>query len=142
MKNAKRLPIELAAFAVLVIALIGCSSQNKSTADDLPVVDLTQRIEVDSSSPSAKAMVNIQGIITAVSENGMNFQLDNKQWVVVTDETKIGISGPTAAPREEQFFEPTFRVGNSIAGFALDNSSARVTAYAIYTNWNWKNPTR
>nr|WP_232337079.1 hypothetical protein [Lysinibacillus timonensis] len=112
-----------------------------NTADDA-AIDLTERIVVDNSIPAAKAMLNIEGIITEVGEDGMSFTLENGMEVVVTDETELGIDGPTAPAKEEQLFEPTFRVGNLIGGFAEDTSTRPVTAAVIYTNWNFENPIR
>jgi len=105
-------------------------------------LDLTERIVVDNSGPAASGVVNIDGVITEVGEDGLSFMLDNGMEVVVTDETELGIDGPTAAPKEEQLFEPTFRVGNLIAGFTEDTSADPVTAAVIYTNWNFENPIR
>ena len=87
-------------------------------------------------------MVNIEGVITEVGEDGLSFTLNNGMKVAVTDETRMGISGPTAPPKEEQLFEPTFRVGNQIAGYSEDTSANPVTAAAIWTNWNFDNPIR
>ncbi len=87
-------------------------------------------------------MVNIEGIIVEVSEDGKRFKLNTGKWVVVTENTELGITSPNAAPKEKQYFEPTFRIGNSIAGFTLDESTDTLIAYAIYTNWNWENPIR
>ena len=42
--------------------------------------------------------------------------------------TRLGITGPTAAPKEEQFFEPTFRVGNGISGYTEDPTTNPVIA--------------
>ena len=97
---------------------------------------------MDNSAPAAKAMINIEGVITEVGEDGLSFTLDNGMEVVVTDGTELGIDGPTAPPKEEQLFEPEFRVGNLIGGFTEDTSSEPVTAAAIYTNWNFEDPIR
>ncbi|ONI45864.1 hypothetical protein AN642_01160 [Epulopiscium sp. SCG-B10WGA-EpuloA2] len=83
-----------------------------------------------------KAKVNIEGIITEVSADGKSFKLDNGKWIKITDDTKMGIDGPTAVPKDIQFFEDTFSVGNSIAGFTENENGAEIIAYAIYTNWN------
>lgn len=92
----------------------------------------------DRPAPMGKVAVNIEGVITEVSEDGKEFKLDNGQWVVVNSDTELGINSPTAAPKDEQLFEDKFEVGNSIAGFTLDDTSKdKVTAYSIYTNWNW-----
>ncbi len=90
--------------------------------------------------PTGSVIVNIEGIITEVSEDGNSFLLDNGKWIEITKDTELGITGPNATPKDEQYFEETFRVGNSIAGFTEDINAETVVAYAIYTNWNWENP--
>ncbi len=97
-------------------------------------------IETQPLAPMGSVVVNIEGTITEVSEDGQRFLLDTGKWVTVTANTELGIGGPNAAPIEEQFFEDTFRVGNSIAGFTEDESAEELVAYAIYTNWNWEDP--
>ncbi|WP_042473038.1 hypothetical protein [Bacillus ndiopicus] len=135
MKNIRYLIGGLVACAVIaVVALI--------TINNDATLDLTDRIVVDHSAPASSAVVNIEGVITEVGEDGLSFTLDNGMQVVVTDDTKLGINGPTAAPKEEQLFEPTFRVGNLIAGFTENTSSDPISAAAIYTNWNFDNPMR
>lgn len=135
MKNIKLMVGSLVACAVIaIVALTGTNND--------AVLDLTERIVVDNSGPAASVMLNIEGTITEVGDDGLSFTLDNGMEVVVTDETKLGIDGPTAPPKEEQLFEPTFRVGNLIGGFTNDTSADPVTAAAIYTNWNFENPIR
>jgi hypothetical protein len=117
--------IACAAFAV--IAVIGLTilkndapiEVSENANHDVPI-DMTNKNLQDHSTPSAKAVVNIDGIITKVGEDGMSYTLDNGMEVVVTEKTVLGITGPTAAPKEEQFFEPTFRVGNGISGYTED----------------------
>ncbi|MBL3732163.1 hypothetical protein JIN86_21605 [Lysinibacillus sp. HST-98] len=123
--------------ACAVIAVLAMVNINHDTP-----IDLTERIVADHSAPAASALVNIEGTITEVGEDGLSFTLDNGMKVVVTDKTKIGIDGPTAPPKEEQLFEPTFRVGNLIGGYTEDTSSNPVQAAAIYTNWNFEHPIR
>ena len=123
--------------ACAVIAVLAMVNINHDTP-----IDLTERIVADHSAPAASALVNIEGTITKVGEDGLSFTLDNGMEVVVTDKTKIGIDGPTAPPKEEQLFEPTFRVGNLIGGYTEDTSSNPVQAAAIYTNWNFEHPIR
>ena len=123
--------------ACAVIAVVALTNMNNDVS-----VDLTERIVVDNSGPNLKVMVNIDGVITEVGEDGMSFTLDNGMKVVVTDNTKFGIDGPTAPAKEEQFFEPTFRVGNLISGYTEDMNADPVIATAIYTNWNFENPIR
>lgn len=135
MKNIKLIAGSLVACAV--IAIVAFININNETA-----LDLTERIVVDNSAPAASVMLNIDGIITEVGEDGLSFTLDNGMKVVVTDETKLGIDGPTAPPKEEQLFEPTFRVGNLIGGFTEDTSADPVIAAVIYNNWNFEHPIR
>lgn len=123
--------------ACAVIAVLAMVNINHDTP-----IDLTERIVADHSAPAASALVNIEGTITEVGADGLSFTLDNGMEVVVTDKTKIGIDGPTAPPKEEQLFEPTFRVGNLIGGYTEDTSSNPVQAAAIYTNWNFEHPIR
>lgn len=123
--------------ACAVIAVLALVNINHDTP-----IDLTERIVADHSAPAASALVNIEGTITEVGEDGLSFTLDNGMEVVVTDKTKIGIDGPTAPPKEEQLFEPTFRVGNLIGGYTEDTSSNPIQAAAIYTNWNFEHPLR
>ncbi|WP_369369435.1 hypothetical protein [Lysinibacillus capsici] len=123
--------------ACAVIAVLAMVNINHDTP-----IDLTERIVADHSAPAASALVNIEGTITEVGADGLSFTLDNGMKVVVTDKTKIGIDGPTAPPKEEQLFEPTFRVGNLIGGYTEDTSSNPVQAAAIYTNWNFEHPIR
>jgi hypothetical protein len=135
MKNVRLLAGSLV--ACIVIAVVAITNSNNDSA-----LDLTERIVVDNSGPAKSVMLNIEGTITEVGEDGLSFTLDNGMKVVVTDETKLGIDGPTAPPKEEQLFEPTFRVGNLIGGFAEVTSADPVTAEVIYTNWNFENPIR
>jgi hypothetical protein len=135
MKNIKLIVGSLVACAVIAVVVL--TNINNDVA-----LDLTERIVVEHSGPGAKAMVNIDGVITEVGEDGLSFTLDNGMEVVVTDETELGIDGPTAPPKEDQLFEPTFRVGNLIGGFTEDTTADPVTAAVIYTNWNFENPIR
>jgi hypothetical protein len=143
-KKKMKMPNKLAvSFAVCLALGAGVTSFNmlqSSNSQQSAILDLTERIEVDPNAPSGSAIVNVEGTIVEVSEDGLRFKLDNGKWIIVTDETEIGITGPTAAPKEEQYFEPTFRVGNSISGFTLEENKDEMIAYAIYTNWNWEDP--
>ncbi|KGR85477.1 hypothetical protein [Lysinibacillus odysseyi] len=142
-KREKRIPMKKISLiggglaACAAIAVMALTNINNDVS-----IDLTDRIEVNNSGPAAKVMLNIEGVITEVGEDGMSFTLDNGMKVVVTDETELGIDGPTAPPKEEQLFEPTFRVGNLIGGFTEDTNADPVTAAAIYTNWNFEDPIR
>lgn len=146
MKNTRKLGLGVALFALLLVSIIGFRGGemiSTTNVENTKKIDLTDRIKVDPNGGVAgKAVVNIQGVIMEVGSDGLSFMLEDGLWVEVTDETEIGISGPTAAPKEEQLFEPTFRVGNSVEGFTAEDSEKRVKAYAIYTNWNWEDPIR
>lgn len=140
MNNTMKLIIGLAACAIITLSMVGfnLSKPQVEVAD----IDFTKRIKIDPNAPSACVMVNIEGTIVEVSDDGMSIKLDNGKWVDIDDNTEFGTTLPTSAAIEDQFLEPTFRVGNSIAGFTLDENSHRILAYAIYTNWNWDDPIR
>ncbi|MFJ7729289.1 hypothetical protein ACIQXV_24590 [Neobacillus sp. NPDC097160] len=138
MKNIRFMVGSFVACAVVAVVAVVALTNIKNDA----ALDLTERIVVDNSGSATKAVLNIEGVITKVGKDGMSFTLDNGMKVVVTDKTELGIDGPTAPPKEEQLFEPTFRVGNQIGGFTEDTSEDPVTAAAIYTNWNFENPIR
>lgn len=141
MKHTKKIIASLVACAVL---LVGANGLDLFGGQETPInnLDLTERILVDPNAPSACQMVNVEGTIVKVFNNGLSFVLDTGKTVHVTDHTEIGITTPTAAKKEDQFFEPTFRVGNNIAGFTENEESNEFEAYAIYTNWNWDDPIR
>ncbi len=129
-----------------------------------PPIDLTDRIVVEefslnvqekepaapgisgapeiSGSITADVVVNIEGIITRVSKDGLSFRLDDGRWVYITDETIIGKTCSDEEEKDSLFIEPTFRVGNSVSGFTQDENATEIEAYAIYTNWNWEDPIR
>ncbi len=119
-------------------------------------IDLTNRIVViessqlpefagsseSSNSITSDVAVNIEGVITKVGADGLSFRLDSGKWVYITDDTQIGKICTSQEEKQNLLFEPTFRVGNSISGFAKDNTSNNIVAYAIYTNWNFSQPLR
>jgi len=151
MKHTKMIVIGLIAALVVAAGAYGLNKgrassleAEKSPAHTIKVADfdLRDRIKIDPDAPSACVAVNLEGTIVEVAEDGLSFKLDNGKWIRVTETTEIGVTLPTAAAIEDQFLEPTFRVGNSIAGFALeeDLEADTITAYAIYTNWNWEDP--
>lgn len=127
--------------ACLCIMLVGIVMVNNHSETDFNM-DLTERIIIDSNAPKASAIVNFKGKIVEVGKDGLSFKLDDGKWVTVNDETTIGITAPTAAAKDEQLFESTFRVGNSISGFSLEANKRKIIADTIYTNWNWDNPIR
>lgn len=84
---------------------------------------------------TAKHMVNIDGIIEEVSEDGKSFRI-GELWVTVTDATEYGITGPTAPEPSEQLVSKEFKVGNAVSGFTSEDvTSGKVTAERIYNNF-------
>ncbi len=136
--------VSIAACFAVIIGAVAVFNNNTQ----YPPIDLTDRIVIEefsgspefSGSISADVAVNIEGVITEVSKDGLSFKLDNGKWVYITDDTAIGQTCTSVEQKDSLLIEPTFRVGNSIAGFTLDENSEKIEAYAIYTNWNWENP--
>jgi len=120
--------------AACTLVLIG------SFMDTVAPLDLRDRIQVKSQLISASALINFEGIIVDVSNNGLSFQLDTGQWVHIDDDTQIGVVAPNDTAKNNQFFEPTFRIGNKITGFTENKDEKIIYAYAVYTNWNWDIP--
>ena len=84
---------------------------------------------------SGKAIVNIDGIIEEVSEDGLSFRVGDL-WVRVDENTMYGIPGPNALPPEEQLVSTTFLVGNAVSGYTEDDlASGSVYALRIYNNF-------
>lgn len=120
----------IAACAVLAVGLIALnqnspapttSTQPESTAVAKPPI-------------MGKVAVNIDGIISEVSEDGKSFKVGDL-WVTVTPETKMGIDGPTAAEPSEELLQKEFKVGNIVSGFTTDDiSTGKVNATNIYNN--------
>lgn len=83
---------------------------------------------------TGKAAVNIEGVITEVSEDGQSFKVGDL-WVTVTPETAMGIDGPTAAEPSEELLQKEFKVGNIVSGFTTeDTGTGKVNATRIYNN--------
>ncbi|PWW00950.1 hypothetical protein DFQ01_11197 [Paenibacillus cellulosilyticus] len=81
-----------------------------------------------------KVAVNIDGVISEVSEDGNSFKVGDL-WVTVTQETKMGIDGPTTAAPSEELLQKEFKVGNIVSGFTTDDvSTGKVNATNIYNN--------
>ncbi len=135
--------ISIAACFVIIIGIFSIFNNDKS-----PQIDLTERIIIEEISEApemfgpimADVAVNIEGVITEIGEDGLSFKLDNGKWVYITDDTIIGQTCTSVEQKESLFIEPTFRVGNAIAGFTEDENAERIEAYAIYSNWNWESP--
>lgn len=134
----KKIGLSIAACMLIAVGIFMFTGEKTETV--AVGFDLTERIVVDENAVSADVMVNIEGVIVEVSEDGYGFKLDSGQWIVVNEETVIGMTAPTAVAKEEQFFEPTFRIGNSVVGFTENEASNEIIAFAIYTNWNWDDP--
>ncbi len=122
-------------FILLLISFTSCISNN-----GIFTSKSEHQGELEYGNLMADVIVNIEGTITEVSKDGKSFQLNNEKWIITEKTTVMGITGPNALPKEEQYFEPTFRVGNSIAGFSETPEGEIIVAYAIYTNWNWDDP--
>jgi hypothetical protein len=139
MKKNRKIITGMVAVTGLALAIVIGSSSMFGGAMDKPVEVADNEMTGESGQIMASVAVNIEGVIEEVSEDGMSFRIEDT-WVLVTEETELGISGPTAAPEDEQYMSDKFEVGNSIAGFTQDDEGEdRVTAYAIYINWNWDN---
>ncbi|RJX37118.1 hypothetical protein D3P09_24720 [Paenibacillus pinisoli] len=83
---------------------------------------------------TGKAMVNIDGQITEVSADGKSFKVGDL-WVTVTDDTLLGIPGPTAAEPSEELLQKEFKVGNIVSGYTSEDlSTGKVNATRIYNN--------
>lgn len=132
--------IGLTACAVLIAGMfmfnINSNQQNEPPAGgEQPPVSTTQP-PVSATQPpvKGKGAVNIEGVITEVGADGNSFKVGDL-WVTVTDQTGMGIQGPTAAPPSEELLQKEFRVGNLVSGYtSQDVSSGKVTADVIYNN--------
>ncbi|MFD2330957.1 hypothetical protein ACFSR7_17030 [Cohnella sp. GCM10020058] len=81
-----------------------------------------------------KAMVNIDGVISEVSEDGKSFKVGDL-WVTITPDTAMGIDGPTAAEPSDELLQKEFKVGNIVSGFTSEDvSTGKVNATRIYNN--------
>ncbi len=149
----KTVPIRKFLFLAATLAVLLTSFSLFFSSPPTPI-DLTERIVIEEISPefsgssvmggsiTADLAVNIEGKIIEVGKDGLSFKLDNGKWIFVTDETIIGQVCTSIEEKESLFFEPTFRVGNMMSGFTADETAEEITAYAIYTNWNWEDPIR
>lgn len=81
-----------------------------------------------------KVVVNIDGVISEVSEDGKSFKVGDL-WVTVTNKTELGSKEPTAAEPSEELLQKEFKVGNIVSGYtSQDISTGKVTADVIYNN--------
>lgn len=83
---------------------------------------------------TGKVQVNIDGVISEVSEDGKSFKVGDL-WVTVTPDTIMGIDGPTAGEPSEELLAKEFKVGNVVSGFTSEDvSTGKVNATRIYNN--------
>ncbi|RXZ82647.1 hypothetical protein EBB07_09090 [Paenibacillaceae bacterium] len=135
-----------AGLAACAVISLGVYSNSQSGTSDITGVNnppgVTAKPSGVSSKPpgvTAKQMVNIDGIISEVSEDGQSFKVGDL-WVTVTKDTEFGITGPTAPEPSEQLLEKEFKVGNAVSGYtAQDVTSGKVTADHIYNNFAVQN---
>ena len=125
--KAKKLGLIYSGIAACLLLLLGGYALFGSKANTPPQ---------ESTPPiTAKAMVNIDGIIEEVSEDGLSFRVGDL-WVQVDENTMYGIPGPNAPPADEQLVSKTFLVGNAVSGYTEDDpSSGSVYALRIYNNF-------
>ncbi|NUU60875.1 DUF5666 domain-containing protein [Paenibacillus agri] len=109
-------------------------STGKVTADNIYNNMAPQKDTSGNAATTGKAAVNIEGVISEVSADGKSFKVGDL-WVTVTDATKLGIKGPTAAEPSEELLQKEFKVGNIVSGYtSQDVSTGKVTADNIYNN--------
>jgi hypothetical protein len=109
-------------------------STGKVTADVIYNNIAPQKDDTAKTPTTGKAVVNIEGEITEVSEDGQSFKVGDL-WVTVTPETGLGIQGPTAAEPSEELLGKEFKVGNIVSGFTSEDvSTGKVNATRIYNN--------
>ncbi|MGG4142484.1 hypothetical protein ABEW34_05075 [Paenibacillus algorifonticola] len=125
--------VGIAACAVLSVGIFAMNQDAPSTTN---VPNTTPESAAVATKPptSGKAVVNIEGEITEVSEDGTSFKVGDL-WVNITAETAMGIDGPTAAKPSEELLQKEFKVGNIVSGFTTDDvSTGKVNATRIYNN--------
>ncbi len=125
---------------LIPVFFFSCASMLPETESEAVQREMYQEEHQGDTQIMMDVVVNIEGIISEVSKDGKSFKLSCGTWVITDKQTKLGISGPNALPKEEQYFEHTFRKGNSIAGFSETPDGEIIVAQVIYTNWNWEEP--
>ncbi|ASS67554.2 MULTISPECIES: hypothetical protein [unclassified Paenibacillus] len=132
MENAKKRraagwTMGIAACAVATVGILTMSPTAPTTAP--------QPTQAATKPPAmGKAAVNIDGVISEVSPDGKSFKIGNL-WVTISDRTRLGIDGPTAAKPSEELLQKEFKVGNAVSGYtSQDLSAGKVTADVIYNN--------
>ncbi len=119
--------VGIAACAVLSVSIFNMS-QNTSIATPQPSAVVAKPPIM------GKVAVNIDGVISEVSEDGKSFKVGDL-WVTVTDKTELGSKEPTAAKPSEELLQKEFKVGNIVSGYtSQDVSTGKVTADVIYNN--------
>lgn len=123
--------VGIAACAILAAGVIAVN-QNRSAPASTPTQQ-EQTAEATTKPPiMGKAAVNIDGVISEVSEDGKSFKVGDL-WVEVTDKTQLGSSEPTAAEPSQELLNKQFTVGAIVSGFtSQDVSTGKVTADVIY----------
>ncbi|WP_054025700.1 hypothetical protein [Bacillus sp. FJAT-28004] len=119
--------VGIAACAVLSVSIF-TMSQNTPIATPQPSAVVTNPPTM------GKVAVNINGVISEVSEDGKSFKVGDL-WVTVTDKTELGSKEPTASEPSEELLQKEFKVGNTVSGYtSQDVSTGKVTADVIYNN--------
>ncbi|GLX69813.1 hypothetical protein [Paenibacillus glycanilyticus] len=140
-KSKKKLTgwaVGIAACAFIAAGIISVNQQHDAPAS-VPTQQEQAANTPDASSTSkpattGKVQVNIDGVISEVSEDGKSFKV-NDVWVTVTPDTIMGIDGPTAAEPSDELLQKEFKVGNVVSGFTTDDlSTGKVNATRIYNN--------
>jgi hypothetical protein len=132
MEKAKRKTLTgwtvgIAACAVLSVSLLTMNQQ-------APATNPTPSDVATKPPTMGKVAVNIDGVISEVSEDGKSFKVGNL-WVEVTDQTALGSKEPTASKPSEELLQKDFKVGNIVSGYtSQDVNTGKVTADVIYNN--------
>ncbi|MCM3628466.1 DUF5666 domain-containing protein [Paenibacillus glycanilyticus] len=123
--------VGIAACAVLAAGVISVN-QNPNNTVPSPTKQ-EQTADATTNSPiKGKVSVNIEGVISEVSEDGKSFKVGGL-WVEVTDQTQLGSSEPTAAEPSQELLNKEFKVGDIVSGYtSQDVSTSNVKADVIY----------
>ena len=117
----------IAACAVLGVGILALNHDSPATKPSSQPPAATTKPPI-----MGKAAVNISGVISEVSADGMSFKVGDL-WVDVTDQTKLGSSEPTAAKPSEELLQKNFQAGDIVSGYtSQDVSTGKVTADVIY----------
>lgn len=125
--KTKKMGLVFGGIAACLLLLLGGYALFNSNANVAPEATIPPT--------TAKAIVNIDGIIEEVSADGLSFRVGDL-WVRVDENTMYGIPGPNALPAEEQLVSSTFLVGNAVSGYTEDDpATGSVYALRIYNNF-------